>query len=433
MIILANSPVIRISIFLLLISYFFNLPVFFYSIKGDNELRIYDFVGLFFFFYYFFNFYLVNKSISRVVYLKSFYKLLLYCSLMLLVTLAVYIYKDRLTKFLQCVLYLYHMWVFFLGTVFTHYYLSNTKVYKKYVLLFLILVSACALIVILQNIGIVPYLWSDVYFEDYEGFLSGTLGPNKIVLGMTMLISICFIIGLIYTKSSKLPKLLLYVPFSLAIIALILSGSRTSYVAFGVFLIYFLFTYTSRFIFFSIVVGIFVMIVISFTPQIVEKIVYVIESRITNKLSNPEELESFQDAGQVYEDLGSGRDRLHSSYIKFIIGRGQIIPFGQGFNNRSGVGFSAHNMYLTLIVELGLVGLFLYFNWILSYLSISKKKQPGVQIAANGLVFAMLISLYFGEHLYIYRPLFGLLGFYMITFVVLLYPLRNNKHDRRQR
>lgn len=425
---LANLPIVKYSIFLLIFSYFYNLPVISYSIKGNNEFRLYDVIGLVFLFFYFYNFYLVNNGISRVVYLRSFYKFLLYCTFMLIITLAIYIYKDRLIRFLQVVLYLYHMWVFFLGAVFTHYYLSNAKVFRKLVLVFLLLITLSSLIVILQNLQIIPYLWSETYFIDYEGFISGTFGPNKIVLGMSMVISCCFIVGLLYMKSNKIPVVFLYVPLCLALIALILSGSRTSYVGFAVFLLYFLFTYTSRFIFFSIIGFIFGGFVIYTSPQIIEKIQYIIDTRITNKLSNPDELNSLTDANQLYEDLGSGRDKLHSSYIRFILNRPQVIPFGQGFINRSGIGFSAHNMYLTLIVELGVVGLFFYFNWLLSYINISKKKQPGIQLAVNGLVLAMLVTLYFGEHLYVYRPLFGLLGLFMITFVVLLYPLRKNKY-----
>jgi hypothetical protein len=169
-------------------------------------------------------------------------------------------------------------------------------------------------------------------------------------------------------------------------------------------------------------------------PKVTSSIVDVIEYRILEEINDPEEIDSVSDAGKLYKDLGSGRDKLSLAYIKFLVSNPQLLPFGQGFNNRSGIGFSAHNMYLTLIAELGLVGFFLYFNWLLSYLKLRKSKQPSVQLAVNGIVLSMMVTLLFGEHLYIYRPLFGLLGLFLATFVILLYPLRKKSHyDKQQK
>ncbi|MNE85191.1 hypothetical protein D3C80_1821640 [compost metagenome] len=73
-------------------------------------------------------------------------------------------------------------------------------------------------------------------------------------------------------------------------------------------------------------------------------------------------------------------------------------------------------MYIQVIKETGLVGFFLYFGWLISFLFIKFDKYRGFSLALNGLVLAMLVTLFFGEHLYIYRPLFGVLGlFLMIT------------------
>tara|TARA_R100001230_G_C5647315_1_gene152749 strand:- start:900 stop:1082 length:183 start_codon:yes stop_codon:yes gene_type:complete len=57
---------------------------------------------------------------------------------------------------------------------------------------------------------------------------------------------------------------------------------------------------------------------------------------------------------------------------------------------------------------------------------IVKRKMPGFQLALNGLIIALLITLYFGEHLYVYRPLFGILGLFMAITVLLTIPLRKS-------
>ena len=47
-----------------------------------------------------------------------------------------------------------------------------------------------------------------------------------------------------------------------------------------------------------------------------------------------------------------------------------------------------------------------------------------MQLALNGLVIAMLVTLYFGEHLYVYRPLFAILGYFLVATVFLLVPFK---------
>jgi O-antigen ligase len=117
----------------------------------------------------------------------------------------------------------------------------------------------------------------------------------------------------------------------------------------------------------------------------------------------------------LYEKLGSGRDQLTRGNIFYLIENPQVIPFGMGFVNRfnTAPGLSAHNMYLQVIKELGLVGFFIYFGWLIQYLVLDFKQNKGFSIALKGLVLAMLVALYFGEHLYIYRPLFGILGLFL--------------------
>ena len=80
-------------------------------------------------------------------------------------------------------------------------------------------------------------------------------------------------------------------------------------------------------------------------------------------------------------------------------------------------------IYLSLINEVGLVGLFLYLRWIFSFLWIRMRQFTQLEIALKGLVFAMIVTLFFGEHLYVYRPLFGLVGLFLVVTVLLFSPI----------
>src|SRR5690554_3414718 len=107
-----------VLLWLLLFSYFYNLPVISYSIKGDNELRLYDFLGVFIFYQYFNHYRVISTEISKVIFFRRFQYFLWYCSFSILLTLVFSILKNRFIWFVQSFLYLYHMWVFFLGSVF---------------------------------------------------------------------------------------------------------------------------------------------------------------------------------------------------------------------------------------------------------------------------------------------------------------------------
>ena len=413
------------------LSYFYNLPVIKYAVKGDNEFRIYDVLGVFIVFYYIKYFKIINAEIKKIIFFRRFQYFIIYCSVSIIFTLLFSIfYRDRFIWFIQSFLYLYHMWVFYLGAVFFYLYIINIETYKKIITYILILIIVSSFIVILQHMGIIPFLFSKVYEIGYHGFLSGTFGPNKIVLGMTMLISFTFIIGLFYESRLKISRLLLIIALFGSSIAILLSGSRTTYVGIIVFLVYFFIRKTGKFINLGILGGVMFVFLLTVNPQIFEKINYIINNRIVNRIEGPDDIDSVEDMTGVYEDLGAGRSDLHLMYVNHLLNRPYIIPFGIGFNNRLLIGSSAHNMYLSLINEVGIFGLILFIRWMLSFLIIKKRKLPYLQLALNGLVLSMLVTLYFGEHLYVYRPLFGILGYFMIICVLLLVPLRKSIYEK---
>ncbi|MDO4728788.1 MAG: O-antigen ligase family protein [Bacteroidota bacterium] len=285
---------------------------------------------------------------------------------------------------------------------------------KKGIKFIIYLSIVSCFIVILQNLGSIDFLWNDVYREAYHSFLSGTLGPNKIVLGMTSLFSFSLCLGNLISNKYKINRILLIIGILLNLYIIILSGSRTTYIGLIVLLLYFALRSPIYFIVMSTIISFLLTFLLSFSPDLSESLENTLNSRIFNKTDTFEDNDS--NVGDLYSDLGSGRDQLTIGNALYILDNPQIIPFGAGFMNRfnKAPGLSAHNMYLQIIKETGLVGFFLYFGWLISYLLIDFKNNTGYSLALKGLVYAMLVTLFFGEHLYIYRPLFGLLGLFLI-------------------
>lgn len=418
---LVQDKFITLVLYGMILSYFYNLPVLKYSIKGDNEFRLYDILGGLLIYFYFKNYNIVNLVIRNVAVFKWLRLYIYWASITILFSLVAFVLHDAVLGFLQVVLYMYHFIIFYLTGIFFYIFCLDKNIQKRgiYLVLFFSIVSN--LIVILQNIGVIEFLWSNVYRKAYGGFLSGTLGTNKIVLGMTSFFSFVLGMAIFLNKKIKINKILLYTSILLNLYIIILSGSRTTYVALGIFLVYFALKSPFRFV---LVLTVFTALgssVLSFYPELKENLEKTFEKRVTGKLNKNKELQE-NDVGDLYQDLGSGRDRLTIGNAIYLLENPHIWPFGAGFMNRfdTAPGQSAHNMYLQVIKETGLVGFVLYFGWLIMYLFIKFDDLKEFSWVLKGLIWAMLVTLFFGEHLYIYRPLFGLLGLFLLVSSILI-------------
>ncbi|RAR46615.1 O-antigen ligase-like membrane protein [Flavobacterium lacus] len=411
---------------LMIFSYFYNLPIIGYSVKGDNELRLYDLLGLIVLTLFYGNYKFYYYVIQKVNPLKWLYWFILWSTFTIISTLLFAIFMDKMSVFYQSVLYLYHLWIFFVTSVLLYVISFDRYKLKLFVIIVFSLSSISCIIIALQNFNLIPFLWSDNYYKGYRGFLSGTLGPNKIVTGMFSLINFIFAIGVFFNKKLNISKVFTVFVIVVNIYVLLLSGSRTSYLGLLIFILFFSFYKTSSFIFFGLIVGSLFGFLLTSNNNLYEKVEEVISGRVINKIENDEDIEN-ANVGELYQDLGAGRDRLSINYLNYILENPEIIPFGLGFNNRTTKSFSAHNMYLNVIKELGLVGFYFYFGWLINYLLISFKKNKGEALALKGLVFSMLVTLFFGEHLYIYRPLFAILGIFLVVVNLLISSLHENE------
>src|SRR5262249_46645981 len=99
-------------------------------------------------------------------------------------------------------------------------------------------------------------------------------------------------------------------------------------------------------------------------------------------------------------------------------------------------GNSPHNMYLSLTLELGLVGLLLYLAWLaavwresarlikIGRLVRDKSRALGAAgIVVQPLVVAMMVGSASGELIYIYRPSFAFMGMFLFLMAILNHPL----------
>lgn len=410
------------AIIAMIISYFYNLPVMTYAAVGENELRLYDVAGIILIYYYFSNFEFTYLFIKSQPFLRSMHLFIVYCIFTLMFTAIASILRDKYLYFFSAVLYLYHLAVFFLTAVYMSILMRNPKNLSRFVSVALFASGIAFLIVILQNLDILPFLWNDSYKSAYSGFLSGTFGPNKIVVGISSLFMFILSISLINEKRVTLNKTLVLINAALSLITLIMSGSRTAYLGGAIFVFYYLIKQPINFINSAVASFCLFLIILIVQPEIINKTAAIFENRVEKKIRDKDDLREAK-VGNLYEDLGAGRNIIFKQYIGLLADEYYIIPFGKGFNNRASTASSAHNMYLSLVYELGLVGAILYGRWLLLYLFVRMKKFKNMETALHGLIICMLVTLFFGEHLYIYRPLFALLGLFLFVVTILTAPM----------
>ncbi len=419
---LTKSKLVIVTVYAMFLSFFYNLPVVTYSAVGNNELRLYDLAGLALVYLYITNYNLINAIINYRAPFKNLFQFLQWCNVTMLFTIGYSIYSDKYFWIFQSLLYLFHFWIFFLGAVFLVVIIQDLKQFKRLVTWSLICASVVFFIVILQNFQVIPFLWNQSYYDNYHGFLSGTVGPNKIVIGITTLIVFALAIGLLNDKRVTINVVILLITIALSTIVLIMSGSRTAYVGFAVFVLYFSIRETKSFIFSGIVLF-FVIIGVSYlNPEILTKATDVYEGRVVNKIKNPNELQDGNVDG-LYEDLGAGRETILFKYLDLLTNDLIFVPLGKGFNNRIDTMSSAHNIYLSLIYEVGIVGMVLYCRWLWSFMLVKMHNFPQLRMSLKGLALAMIVTLFFGEHLYVYRALFGLVGLFLFVTTILCSPI----------
>src|SRR5690554_372677 len=151
--VLINDKVLLYILYGFIFSYFYNLPVLKYSIKGDNEFRLYDVLGIALLYFYYKYYSIVDVVIINVPFLKILRRFIYWCCITMVVTFVFYTINDALISFLQVILYMYHFWIFYIAAVFFYIFCLNKSIQKTGIYLIVIFSIISCLIVVFQNLG----------------------------------------------------------------------------------------------------------------------------------------------------------------------------------------------------------------------------------------------------------------------------------------
>ncbi len=428
---LFNIKAVKFLLWVILVSYWYNMGVITYGAVGSNDLRLYDIAFLPIIYLFMKDYYKLKLFIKKNISLYRMFRFLKWASLLFAVTVYYCVFQYRIVWAFQSLMYLYHFWGFVIAAIYLKYIYTDSKDILYFLTVFMAIGLAEGLLIIAQHYGVVPILWAQRWIDAYgDDALTGTLGLNRVLPGLSMFL--CFVIASVFlSNQSKTPffsRLLAIAVSLVGLVVILLSGSRTSWVATIIFAVIVYIRNISLIITTCIAMVVFMMFPSLLPGTLQDKFDEVLENRVLGKMSEPVPGGSDDvDAGQLYDDLGANRDERAMRYIINLGDKIWIVPFGGGFNNRLTVGGdSAHNIYLTLIAEVGIVGVILYVSWLLSYFKVIKEHTlMGYNkifdiTALRALVIAMMITLLFGEHLYIYRPSYGFLGMFLMVTSLLI-------------
>ena len=413
---------------ILSVSYWYCLPVASTRAVGYTEFRGYDFlllgtIGMLLFRYWarvrtFF------KSDPPGLWLMRF---TLWATVMAGVTISWYVAKFDLETAGVTGMQLFHLWGFVLAYAAFRLFAKTRRRCLGLLDVFLGVGILEALIICFQSVHLIPRFWSSLYDVYGDKVFCGTLGMNRTLPGHAMILLFAVAFTYIYNWRVVGPTRLMLsmVAAVMALAGILVSGSRTAWVVFLAFLASMVF-HRKLMLPMVAVAGLGAAFFLAAAPAALkESVVEMYDWKVSGKLEHAESdamLDQFQavDAGQ-YQTWLRG--------IGTLVKKPWVAAFGVGFTNYRMFDpkGSAHNMYITLLVELGVVGFFFYTNWLRQlWLEGRRLIQEGQSRGASSaklfcpagmipLLVALCVSLSAGEILYVYRPCFAFLGMFLFV------------------
>lgn len=435
-------------LFVLSLSYLYCLPLLRTGVVAGvtaSEIRIYDLVFVLMFLF------LLMPRLSEVFQKLNSYSLAhRYLGFWLLLGIAglIVTFFFSQTTFIIGVVRYFRFFSFSLVFVLGFMFIRNRK---QLLILFdalLVCIAIISVIGSLQALKIFPNLWPDyykVYFAFDGGYLStATLAPNHTHYSLIMTIGIVMIITRL-SLSFKFSILNLFYVASLLpmLYSMIASRGRSGWLVLG---IYFMVSLVLQRNIKSLVLGALLVVSVFIVLESNLKVgdgtvedVLLYRSINTHKDLGRTAFDIFDEEEKSWiERIDDNRWFIYQRSIEHLLDNPQYLLMGAGFQNAGvaigKVAIAAHNAYLNVIAEHGLIGFFVYmsFLYFLFTLAWSVRKRSNTRLsrvmATNwiALYAGLLAANFFGEIIYPGRALFTFLGTFFIVAVLFLHPAWRN-------
>lgn len=436
-------------LFILALSYLYCLPLLRTGVilgVTASEIRLYDLVFIIMLIM------VIIPQFSRVytAWSKSTdaHKYLLYWVVLGSVGLIVTFFNNE-NRFLIGIIRYFRFFSFSLVFVLGFLFIKNRKQLLTLFDATILVIALISIVGSLQGLRVIPNLWPDYYaiYSDFEGgYLStATLAPNHTHYSLIMAFGIVMIITR-FTISFKLSFLnLIYLVSLLPMLySLIASRGRTGWLVLGVFLVVnFLLSRNIKGLVFALLLAGGIALMLEGNVQAGEgsvKDILLYRSINAHKQLGRTALDVLDEEGKNWiERVDDNRWLIYQLSIANLLNSPKYLLIGAGFQNASegigGVALAAHNGYINIVAEHGLIGLFIYLGFLFylyrfAFLTRKKSNNRASNIMATNwiaLYIGLLAANFFGEIIYPGRALFTFLGTFFIMAVLFLHPAWKSK------
>lgn len=322
-------------------------------------------------------------------------------------------------------------------------FIDNRKQLQIFFNLLLTGIIAVSVIGTLQSLNIVPNLWPDyysVYWEYTTGYLStSTLAPNHTHYSLIMSIGIIMVLTVLKIDFRLHTKNLFFIagliPMTYSMIA---SQGRSGWLVLMVYLIYTVLFSRGKIVTIALVFGA-ILFVLNYLSAVSEKSsiqdILLYRSINAHKDLGRTSLDIFEEGDKNYiQRIDDNRWFIYQTAISHLSERPEYWFLGAGFQNASraigGVSIAAHNAYLNVFAEHGIVGLFVYMAFLYHLFMLGWKLRKTANSKESyyfanewiGLFLGILAANFFGEIIYPGRALFTFLGTFFVICGLFLHP-----------
>jgi O-antigen ligase len=454
---LANEPLWTKDffwIFALSLSYFYCLPLLRTGVVlgvTASEIRLYDVVFIFIFFI------VILPRFSAILYwwrnLSKAHRYLLYWIIVGFFGLLI-LGVTRGDKFLIGVIRFIRFFSFSSAFVLMFISITNRRQIQflyDAILLAIILISILGT---LQGVGVLPNFWPDyysAYWQGAQGYLStATLAPNHTHYSLVMAIGIIMVFATLKVNFKFSLKYFFFigglVPMSYS---MIVSQGRSGWLVLGIYIVYSMLFSKGKAVTLLLLFG-SVFIIFSYfntssgteSNQLSVQEILLYRSINTHKDLGRTSLDFFDEdesEKNYIERVDDNRWLIYQKAVVALIDHPEYWLFGAGFQNASraigGVAVAAHNAYINIFAEHGIIGMAIYLAFLYQLVSLAlrsarnanSKESHNLSSEFVGLLFGILAVNFFGEIIYPGRALFSFLGTFFVICGLFLHPAWRNK------
>lgn len=405
----------------LITSYFYVLPLGRYAVAGiDTDYRLYDIVFLFF---------LVTVGLNYLPQLRalsqdrsSFFAAIVVFLWLLWASLTLTFFLGGSSRLLPAIIRAFRFSTYFLVAGFVVMIVNDARRYRFLLGVIYVNIVVQALLAFVQGIGRLNSFWPDYWLQQYGVWPVGTLSPHHLHVGIVMLLGVALTLVFVRQPIVMPLRVVLIGLLGVMCAVIVMAGIRTAMMGLAGLAVADLLSHKGRSLGYLVFVTLALVLMFRLSGTVVQSTLqgtfdFVVADRY-NQLG--------------LEGITRDRVSVYSNFPDAVRAYPWMLLVGTGFQNSTAyIGSAgAHNNYLHVLFELGLVGFVVYLRLLFRVLSnlrsVAQKTgttlERGMALGMWAAFIAIMITMFMGETLWAQYSQFTLTGQIMTLMALAISP-----------